>query len=164
MPEAHLQRIIEGTEDPGVLHDAAELARHKARRATALFGTALLVVVFLALVSVLFELNVASISRDKADRATERLITLQETNIAKAKCALQFEAQQRRSSFQYLGRLGQLVIVISTVPQADPSRRDQIAAAVGDLQRTLMIFEDATKQLNDWAVLPPEKQLPCPLG
>ncbi len=76
-------------------------------------------------------------------------------------CQGQFDLQIRRVALEYLASIGELVVVLSTVPPTDPDRQRQINDRVDDLNERLVQYRTSIVLLEAWRDdVPPTA---CPL-
>lgn len=151
------------------LHAEVDKARHKSRRATAVFG------IIVGLV-VLSAMTVAGLSSSVAARNGTRIVQLNEdlkdarkaiadattVDFERDRCERLLQTQVRSASLETQAGVARLVILIATVV---PEERD---AVLGDevtrLQAAVDFYDVATTKINTWQLLPSEQQLPCPEG
>ena len=138
-----------------------ELARHQSRRATAIFGCIVGLVV-------MGSIAVAGLSAQVAARNGNRILQLDDelksaqdlilayntSQVEVDQCERLLQAEVRTASRETQAGIARLVIAIST---GDPTIGDGVAR----LQETLRAYELATSKINDWQV---DQPLPCPVN
>lgn len=146
-----------------------EVTRHEARKATAVFGIVVGMVVLGSLVVAGLSAQIAARNGKQIAQLNEDLqdarLVIENVSIIDSerdRCERLLQTQVRSAARETQAGIAELVIVISTVTPAD---RDQaMGDGVARLQEALAFYDQATSQINDWQLLPANDQTPCPEG